>query len=334
VKPALAGLSVSELAEVLKPLPAFRARQLFRHLSQGVRSFSAMTDFSLSLRDALGKRFALYSSEVSQRFVDEDGTVKIQLTLKDGERIEAVLLSDEENRRTACLSTQAGCPMGCVFCKTGSLGFKRNLDSAEIIEQFLHLRSIEDISNIVIMGMGEPLLNLGELRKALAFITAGNFSKRRITISTSGIAAGICDLADNGPDVRLAVSLTAADPILREKLMPVTRANPLPLLKESLAYYRQKRGRRITLEAVLLGGLNTGAKDVDAIAVFARGLDAVINLIPWNPVAGMSLDGQALREPSKAEVSAFMQALQQKGLNVTRRLKKGRNVSGACGQLG
>ncbi|MDR2784046.1 MAG: 23S rRNA (adenine(2503)-C(2))-methyltransferase RlmN, partial [Treponema sp.] len=262
--------------------------------------------------------------------------------LEDGCTIESVLLSDGKERKTACISTQAGCAMGCVFCKTGQIGFRRNVSAGEIIEQFLHLRSIAAFSNVVIMGMGEPLLNLPALREALAFVTGSDargtaddaFSKRRITASTSGIIAGIRDLADNGPDIRLAVSLTTADEAQREKLMPVTKTNPLPLLKEALIYYQRKNSKRITLEVALLRNINTSRKHANLLAEFAQGLDVVINVIPWNPVAGLHLEGVPLQEPDKAEVERFIAALQKKGRNVTARFKKGREVAGACGQLG
>jgi 23S rRNA (adenine2503-C2)-methyltransferase len=336
-KTALAGLSVEALTDLLKPLPAFRAKQIFRWLIRGVRSFNDMTDISCMVREALEERFSLYSSVISGRLSGNDGAVKVQLTLEDGCAIESVLLSDDRGRKTACLSTQAGCAMGCAFCKTGSTGFQRNLSAGEIIEQFLHLRSMGVIANIVIMGMGEPLLNLNALREALSFITGAmgeRFSKRRITLSTAGIAAGIRDLADNGPDIRLAVSITTADEPLRERLMPVTRTNPLPLLKEALVYYQQKRSKRITLEIVLLRHINTSQKDAELLERFAKGLDVVINVIPWNPVAGMRFEGTELREPDRVEVEGFIAVLQKKGLNVTKRFKRGRGVAGACGQLG
>jgi 23S rRNA (adenine2503-C2)-methyltransferase len=297
-----------------------------------------MTNLSLDLRRDLDSRFSLYGSRITARLADPDGTVKLQIALADGGRIEAVILYDGRGRRTACLSTQAGCPAGCVFCKTGALGFFRNLDSAEIVEQFFHIRSIYPaIANIVVMGMGEPLLNLRELRRALSVLSDGEglgLSLRRITVSTSGIVAGIRDLADRGPPVRLALSLTTADPILREALMPLSRGNPLPALKEALIYYQRKQKRRITLEAVLLGGINTRREDAEALFRFAAGLDAVVNLIPWNPVEGMEFRGLPLREPAGGELEGFTERLTKGGLKVTRRFRKGLGISGACGQLG
>jgi 23S rRNA (adenine2503-C2)-methyltransferase len=336
--PSLSGLSLEELAETLIPLPAFRARQIFKWISRGVSGFSEMKNLPLSLREDLGSRFAVYSSVVSEEFPDPDGTVKLQIRLRDGAVIEAVLLSDGKGRRTACLSTQAGCPARCVFCKTGQLGFRRNLDSSEIVEQFLFLRRIApEIANIVVMGMGEPLLNLDSLRRAVTVLNCDEglgLSPRRITVSTCGITSGIRDLADGGPAIRLAVSLTTADEKLRGRLMPITVSNPLSSLKESLCYYHEKGGGRVTLEAVLLSGINTGREAAAAMLSFARGLDAVINIIPWNPVPGLEFEGAPLKEPSVKEVLEFSRLLEQGGLTVTRRYRKGRNVSGACGQLG
>jgi 23S rRNA (adenine2503-C2)-methyltransferase len=297
-----------------------------------------MRNLPLSLRADLESRFTVYGSAVTERLEDRDGTVKLRIALRDGGGIEAVLLSDGKGRRTACLSTQAGCPAGCVFCKTGSLGFSRSLDPSEIAEQFFFLKSLgHTVSNIVVMGMGEPLLNLDALRKALSVLChpeGAGLSPRRITVSTCGIAAGIRDLADAGPPVRLALSLTAADQRLRERLIPLAAANPLPRLGESLRYFQDRGGGRVTLELVLLSGINTGRRDAAALADFAAGLDTVINLIPWNPLEGFTFEGKALKEPSGGEIDRFEAMLREHRLKVTRRSRKGRGVLGACGQLG
>lgn len=341
---SLSGFCPEQMQDALPFLPPFRTKQIFKWIARGVSSFDDMTDLSLDLRKDLKNQAEIYSSIVFQTLKDEDGTVKLQLRLKDGAMIEAVLLSDGDGRKTACLSTQAGCPVSCVFCKTGSLGFLRNLNASEIVEQFLYLKSLhEDISNIVIMGMGEPLLNLDELRQAIAVICHPGglgLSKRRITVSTSGIIDGIKDMALHGPEVRcelnvrLAVSITAANEELRSKLMPVTKHNPLPALKKALIDYQKQQNRRITLETVLLGGINTRQQDIDALVSFAKGLDCIINLIPWNSVPGLLFEGKALTEPKNLEVDHFLRQLEKRGLNVTRRYKKGGNISGACGQLG
>ncbi|MDR1566691.1 MAG: 23S rRNA (adenine(2503)-C(2))-methyltransferase RlmN [Treponema sp.] len=335
-KPALAGLFPGEIAGLLDPLPSFRAAQIHQWICKGAVSFAGMNNLPGALRDELEGRFRLFSGEVSAELEDPDGTVKFQIGFEDKVKIESVILTSKEGRKTACLSTQAGCPAGCVFCKTGQMGFTRDLSAGEIIEELLFLMQRErGISHLVIMGMGEPLFNLPELRRAVAYFTEVlKISKRRITLSTSGIAGGIRDFTDNGPDIRMALSLTTGRQELRERLMPVAKSNTLAELKESLMYYQKKRKRRITLETVLLGGVNTTPADAAALAGFARGLDVVINLIPWNPVDGLCFDGRPLCSPGAAEAAGFASELEKKGLNVTFRYKKGRGVLGACGQLG
>jgi 23S rRNA (adenine2503-C2)-methyltransferase len=228
----LSALTITEIEELLPTLPRFRAAQIFKWIAKGLNSLEEMTNIPVSLRNELSAKFRLYSSKIDG--VHEDGkTKKFVLSLENGAKIESVLLNDGKKRLTACLSTQVGCPAGCVFCKTGSLGFKRNLDCAAIIETFLLLRLASQgkdsghiIDNIVVMGMGEPLLNLPNLRKAILLLNNKkgiNFSLRRITISTCGICEGLYDLAQNGPYVRLALSLTTADEALRQKLMPITK---------------------------------------------------------------------------------------------------------------
>ena len=337
-KIVLTGLLPEELSELLSSYPLFRCRQLYQWIISGAPTFDEMSSLPAQMRKELEENFHLYSCSVHSELKDEDGTVKLGINLEDGSVIEAVILSDEDNNKTACLSTQAGCPMGCAFCKTGMLGFKRNLMATEISGQFLLLLQKEPkISNIVIMGMGEPLLNLDNLRKSLEFFmhSSGlNISRRRITLSTCGIERGIIDLADRGPHIRLAFSLTSARQELRERLMPVSRDNPLPRIKDALLYYQKKTRQRITLEMVLLEGINTSPAEAGAVAEFARGLDVIVNLIPWNPVPLIYPEGSAFKTPSGMETSAFASALKYRGLRVTQRFEKGRGISAACGQLG
>jgi 23S rRNA (adenine2503-C2)-methyltransferase len=335
-KPVLAGLLPGQLRETLASYPVFRSVQIYEWICRGALSFDEMSNLPVSLRAVLAAQYALVPGGLHTELRDSDGTVKLGIKLADGAVIETVILSDGKGRKTACLSTQAGCPIGCVFCKTGMTGFKRNLDYGEIAGQFLRLRRMESgISPIVIMGMGEPLLNLDELRKALVFFSDPgglNISKRRMTLSTNGIEKGIIDLTEHGPDIRLALSLTTAREERRGRLMP--GSGPLPGLKRALLDYQKKRRRRITLEMVLLGGINTGLADAKACAGFAAGLDTVINLIPWNPVENVDFEGSRLRTPPARETSEFAKALESMGLKVTRRMGKGLGIAGACGQLG
>lgn len=253
--------------------------------------------------------------------------------MKKSSVIETVLLHDLEERKTACLSSQAGCPMGCKFCMTGQLGFSRNLDTGEILEQFYTLEKTSGtIQNIVFMGMGEPMLNLANIKKAVGILSSPqgrNFSPRRITISTCGIVPGIYELADTGPDIRLAISLTSADEEIRSFLMPVNNKYPLPELRKALVYYTNKTKKRVTLEAALLGGINTGRDSAIQLYNFAKEFKPLINLIPWNPVKGLDFT-----EPAEREIKDFTSTLTDKGLQVTVRHKKGRDIGGACGQLG
>ena len=327
------GLLVDELANRIAPDRPFRAKQVFKWIADGARSYDAMTNLPLAERKRYADTLPLFSTNIAQNLRDPDGTVKLQIALHDGTAVETVLLTDSEGRKTACVSCQVGCPMNCAFCQTGHIGYRRNLTAGEIVEQFFHLEdSVGALDNIVFMGMGEPMLNLDAIRKAIAILTdtAGRaLSRRRITISTSGIVSGIRSLADEGPAVRLAVSLTTANPELRCELMPVTRGNPLDELKGAIKYFGEKTGNRVTLEAALMGGVNTSGAHARELADFSRGLNVHINLIPWNPVPGLPF-----KTPTKQETGAFLKALEGYGLNVTLRTRRGEKIGGACGQLG
>lgn len=330
---AVAGLLPEELEEQLGLTPRFRAMQIFSWIARGAESFEQMTDLSKDLRAELSQKAELRSATLGQRLTDPDGTLKLQLTLRDGLAIEAVLLTDAAGRKTACLSCQAGCAMGCAFCMTGTLGLARSLSAAEIVEEFLMLeKEAGRLDNIVFMGMGEPMMNLAAVRSAVSVLChkkGRGLSARRITLSTCGVVPGIYDLADNGPPLRLAVSLTTADTALRQELMPVAKAYPLEELRQAISYYAEKTSQRATLEAALLGGVNTGRQSAERMLAFAEGLNVHINLIPWNPVASLPFS-----EPSAAECKRFVHWLEQAGLSVSLRTRRGRAIGGACGQLG
>lgn len=329
----LPGLLPDEITESLNLQQKFRGLQIFKWIGSGITSFDQMTNLSKDVRQMLSERAVLRSSKVTQTLKDPDGTIKLQITLSDGRAVETVLLTDKEGRKTACVSCQAGCAMKCAFCQTGTLGLARNLTPAEIVEQFLFLeQECGHLDNIVFMGMGEPMMNLEGIRKAIAVLTdkrGRNLSGRRITLSTSGIIKGIYDLADNGPNIRLAVSLTTANEDFRTELMPVNKGNPLPELRKAIDYYAKKSGRRVTLEAALLAGKNTDKESAEKMISFAKGIDVNVNLIPWNPVATLPFT-----EPSNSEVHFFVNYLEKAGVNVTLRTKRGRKIGGACGQLG
>lgn len=329
----LTGLYPQEIVEQLGISQAFRGKQIFKWIYSHATDFSQMTNLSKELREQLASKAVIRSSTVNQVLKDPDGTIKLQIKLHDGLFIETVLLTDKNDRKTACVSCQAGCAMKCAFCQTGTLGLARNLTAGEIVEEFMYLEEeAGTLDNIVFMGMGEPMMNLEEIRKAIAILASPdgrNLSTRRITLSTCGIIKGIYDLADNGPQIRLAVSLTTADPELREELMPVQKGNPMPELKKAIAYYAEKTGRRVTLEAALLHHKNTSPESAKRMIDFASGIDVNINLIPWNPI-----DSLPFEEPDSKECKNFVYALENAGLNVTLRTRRGRTIKGACGQLG
>ena len=332
-KIVLSGLLPAEICESLSLKQAFRGKQIFQWIGKGAESFDEMTNLSLDLRNELKEKALLRSTTVSKVLKDPDGTIKLQVTLSDGLAVETVLLTDREDRKTACVSCQVGCAMNCAFCQTGHLGLARSLTAGEIVEQFLALeKHAGTLDNIVFMGMGEPMMNLDNVRKAIAILTNKEgraLSGRRITLSTSGVIKGIYDLADKGPAIRLAVSLTTADEALREKLMPICRTNPLPELRKAIDYFAKKTGKRVTLEAALLHDTNTSIDSATNMINFARGLDVHVNLIPWNPVEGLEFS-----EPSAKECKNFVYHLEKAGINVTLRTRRGREIGGACGQLG
>lgn len=331
----LSGLLPSEITEKLELQQKFRGLQIFKWIGAGVKDFDKMTNLSVAIREELKEKSMIRSSSVSNVLKDPDGTIKLQIALKDGNAVETVLLTDREGRKTACVSCQAGCAMRCAFCMTGTLGLSRNLDASEIVEEFMYLEEAAGkLDNIVFMGMGEPMHNLGAIRKAIEVLCSKDgraLSSKRITLSTCGIVEGIYDLADNGPHIRLAVSLTTANEELRKELMPVARSkeNSLLALRKAIDYYAKKSGKRVTLEAALLHQKNTDEKSAKNMIDFVRGIDVNVNLIPWNPVSILPFE-----EPSNNEVHNFVKKLEQAGINVTLRQKRGRKIGGACGQLG
>ena len=332
-KIVLSGLLSEEITQKLELSQGFRGKQIFKWIGNGVKSFDDMTNLSLDLRNTLKEKALVRSSTVSNVLKDPDGTIKLQITLFDNNAVETVLLTDKEGRKTACVSCQAGCAMKCAFCMTGTLGLSRNLEAGEIVEQFLYLEEIAGkLDNIVFMGMGEPMQNLEGIRKAIQILCHKDgraLSSKRITLSTCGIIKGIYDLADNGPHIRLAVSLTTANEDLRKEIMPVTAGNSLADLRKAIDYYAEKSGKRVTLEAALLHNKNTDKISADNLINFAKGIDVNINLSPWNPVSILPFT-----EPTTEEVKHFVGLIEKAGLNVTLRTRRGRKIGGACGQLG
>jgi 23S rRNA (adenine2503-C2)-methyltransferase len=330
----LSGLLPEQLTAHCIPGPSYRGIQLFRGIHHALLTdIEGITTLPVPLRNELKQRFHAVSSALTGRAEDNDGTVKLTMTLYDGRIIETVLLADNTGRKTGCISTQHGCPMGCTFCKTGSMPDYRNLSAGEIVEQVNTLRrEYGKLSNIVFMGMGEPLLNLEAVRQAVEILhhrEGADIGYRKMTLSTCGLVDGIADLAEHGPPVRLAVSLTTAREKLRSELMPVNLSNPLPALKEALLFYQKKQGKRITLEYVLFGHVNDTAADVSALTAFTEGMETIVNIIPYNRVPET-----AFQEPSAKRVNTFSALLNERGVKATVRYSRGRGVNGACGMLG
>lgn len=332
-KVPLAGLLPEEIAGVLRISPPYRGAQIFKALWAGIPSISEITTLSKTDREYLEEKAVLLETSVEQKKTDEKGTSKLVITCRDGYKIEAVILSDGEGRKTLCLSTQAGCGMSCNFCRTGLLGFTRDLSVSEITEQVLHtLRLGEKISNLVFMGMGEPLLNLNAVIRAAEIFTRADglgIGFPRMTLSTCGIVEGIGKLTSGGPYFRLAVSLNSANQNTRSELMPVAAKNTLTELKKALLAYQEVSGKRITFEYIVLPDINDRREDVKELLSFCRDFSYIVNVIPWNPVEGLPF-----REPTEKEIRGFLRLLDRYGIKWTRRYRKGGGIDGACGQLG
>ena len=295
-------------------------------------SFEAMTNLPASLRRRLAAAYRLAGPAERHADVSADGrTGKLLLELEDGERIESVWMT-ERGRHTFCVSSQAGCPLGCLFCATGASGFTRDLTTAEILGQVTALaRRTGALRNVVFMGMGEPLLNLGAVGAvltALADPRRFGLGARHLTVSTAGITPGIRELADGGVRPNLALSLNSPFEEERRKLMPVTRTYPLAEVLDACSDYADRTGRRLLIEYVLLGGVNTDPPAARGVAKIARSLGALVNLIPFNAV-----EGCPFRAPTRGERSRFAYILERAGVKVTERYRRGRDISAACGQL-
>ncbi len=332
MKIPLSGLLPDEICTILSLDKSFRGKQIFKAIYSGTAELKDITTLPSPLRISLSEKYTLLSSFPEKILKDDDGTGKMSIILSDSLKIECVLLTDGKNRKTACISTQAGCAMGCLFCKTGEGGFFRNLTANEITEQFIHLTAqFGHISNIVFMGMGEPLDNIDNLFKASEVLSCqegAGISPKKMTVSTCGLADKIRFMAENGPPLRLALSLNASNQGKREKIMPIAGKHPLSELKRALIHYQEKRGKRITLEYVLIKGFNTEKNDAEALQNFVKGLSAIVNLIPWNPAPGLDF-----KTPSSDETERFCRYLDDLNINYALRREKGRTIKGACGQL-
>lgn len=334
-KPALVGLMPEAIA-AQTGTTALQARQVFRWMHQKqVLDFAAMTDLSKATRAALAEHAVAADATLAEmQQCKRTGTKKALVRLADGESVECVLIRDVE-RVTLCVSSQVGCALQCSFCATGLAGFTRNLSVGEIAVQALLLLRGEDMAgrspNIVYMGMGEPFRNYDNVMESIRLLMHPEglgIGARKITVSTAGEVKAIEQFASEPWQVRLSISLHAANDELRAKLVPLNRRYPLAKLKESLLRYQAVSGRQITFEWTLLDGVNDSIKDAEELLKFARGLQASINLIPWNPVMDLPY-----ATSSRQRCEAFAEYVNSHGLKATLRREKGRDIEAACGQL-
>lgn len=312
----------------------FRARQVSKWLYKvGAKDFAEMTDLSKALRERLAEETEIGWPVCLQKSESQDGTVKFLWELSDGARIESVLIP-ERDHLTLCISSQVGCAMGCRFCRTAELGFKRNLTQSEIIGQVLGARDSlspnQNLSNLVFMGMGEPLANSENVLRALKILMEPGligFAKRHISLSTVGLVTELPRLAES-VDIGLTVSLNAPDNDIRNRLMPINKRFPMDVLHQALAAFPLHKGRRITIAYVMLAGVNDSPACAQKLARFLHGLRVKVNLIPFNPYPGARFD-----RPDEETIENFMDILIKKHLTVMVRKSKGRDVNAACGQL-
>ena len=313
-------------------LPKYRVDQLIHWIYQKrAPDIHSITEFSKELRAKLSDVAYISSLGLSKKLTSSDGTEKFLFSLEDGETVESVLIPDKD-RLTLCISSQVGCAMGCRFCLTGKLGLIRNLKAYEIADQVILVGGLalpRKITNIVLMGMGEPLANLDEVAEALRRIIGFvGIAKRRITLSTAGLVPKMALLAERGPEVNLAVSLNASTDQERDRIMPINKRYPLKLLIDACRRFPLGPRRRITFEYVLIEGLNDSAEDARRLAKLVKGIRCKINLIPLNPHAG-----SGLKRPSERAVVGFRNILAGLNLTVLVRESKGQDILAACGQL-
>lgn len=346
LKTELLGMGIIELENYLLSLGEvkFRGRQIYKWIYQkGINSFYDMSDLPAYLRQKLNQSSQISIPRVLKQRLSKDGTRKFLLELEDKKRVETVLIPQtaENKRYSLCISTQVGCPVGCSFCATGQSGFQRNLQAYEIAGQFIgskkelqkRLKNTDEqvITNVVYMGMGEPMLNYNEMIKSIYILNNPkgiNIGQRHITISTSGEANGIERLAAENLQITLAISLHACDDKLRDLLVPMNRKYPLERLMQAAETYVKQTNRRITFEYLMLDEVNISRRDADNMIKMLKPMLANVNLIPYNEVEDLPY-----KKPSSQKVSQFFQYLSRGGLNVTLRDERGGDIEAACGQL-
>lgn len=322
---------------VRKGSKKYRGKQVYEWIwTKGVTSFDDMTNLSVKARNDLKMDFYFKTIQIYQEQKSSDGTIKLSFKTDDNHLIEGVLIP-AGSRTTACISSQIGCKLNCTFCATGTLKFQRNLTAGEIFDQVHYLNNLSlkyhksNLSNIVYMGMGEPLMNYKEVMQSIEKITSTqgmNFSPRRITLSTVGLPAQIKQLANSNLKFNLAVSLHSAIETTRSKLVPINKKHSLEELKDALQYFNTTTRKRITFEYLMLGGINDSIDHAKALADYCKNFPVKINLIEYNPSPGFNF-----KKTEKEDINEFYKFLESKNLIVNVRKSRGKDIDAACGQL-
>ncbi len=332
-------LSLDEIIDILKGLgeKPFRAKQIYEWIwKKNAHAFDDMTNISKGLREKLEEQFYMDGVSLTETQISKDKTIKCAFKTLDGEVIEGVLIPTAK-RTTACISSQVGCSLACKFCATGKLKLKRNLSHGEIVDQVVHLKNLakekydKNLSNIVYMGMGEPLLNYKNMLRSIDIITSEEglgMSPKRITVSTAGIAKMIRKLGDDEVRFNLALSLHAANDEKRSKIMEINDSNNLETLSEALQYFYDKTGTRVTFEYIIFKDFNDSLKDAEELAEFAKCVPCKVNIIEYNPI-----DDGEFQRTTRERTDAFAQFLEEKNMIVNVRRSRGKDIDAACGQL-
>jgi 23S rRNA (adenine2503-C2)-methyltransferase len=349
----LLGLTCDELADLAESngQPRYRGHQLFGWLyARGATSFSEMTDLGKAFREQLAMSASIGGIVlVAQRQSACDNAIKFLFALHDGLRIESVLIppasafqlvnhshEDEQRRLTLCVSTQVGCPLDCKFCATGMMGYRRNLTAGEILDQFLQVQRVvrKKITNVVLMGMGEPLMNYNNVMKAVDIFTAGlGIAARRITVSTAGWAENIRRMGEEGRRVKLALSLHSAVDATRRTLMPIAKKFSLEQLQNALEYYYRKTKQQVTYEHIFFEGINDTETEVQALIRFSRFIPCKINVIPFHSISFTGVGGGDVKLRPSPRMSGIVERLRAANITVMVRSNSGEDIEGACGQL-
>jgi 23S rRNA (adenine2503-C2)-methyltransferase len=341
-KPDIRSQSLADIQHLLLEVgqPAYRARQIYDWLWKlRAKGFDDMSNVPAALREILKEKYTFHSITLDLRQNSADSTIKSRYTLHDGNKIETVLIPViEDKRATACVSSQIGCSLTCSFCATGKMGRIRNLTAAEIYDQAFETNRLSQevlgypLTNIVYMGMGEPMLNYGPVMESIKMITSPDgmaWSPRRITVSTAGIAKMIRKLGDEQVKFNLALSLHAADDKKRDQIMPINESNNLQALMEALEYFYQMTHARISYEYIALKGFNDTLEDADRLVKLCRKQFPVkVNVIEYNPVSGVPFE-----KADEAQVDKFARRVRDKGVMITVRRSRGKDIDAACGQL-